>query len=629
MSDNEEIQGQEKTVETSGSSASAKDDKHESYERILELKRNKRSKKTAVTKVRHSLERLCAKKGELDIQSIEGQIEGLWELLEQSMSVMDELSHAYMQIGKHDSNATTNTEAENFESETLQAIERAEGAINEFLQVKSKQSSEPVSIVNTQHTPTSQQNLLAAENNTGNNVGVSKHKLDPLKVPVFEGDKTRFEDFWGLFSSLVDSGNEPANIKMARLRQSLKGTALEAIRGLGVSLPEYEEAKEILTTKFGGRRRQLQAYMDQLEAMPSLKGSDVQGFERFADLVRITVVKLQAEGRDGELGEGTLHGLLVKKLAERQVESYSRWLREHKKERSVLSLKDWLKEEVRVRVEAVEMVHGVEGMDLSLKRNEAGGGKFRYGDRGRSRTLFAGRGGVGGKDVKPPCALCEGNHGIWSCQRFQDMKVQDRWNIAKVKHLCFRCLGSDHQGKACLRSKACKTDGCTKNHHALLHDSAPPVKRPEDKNPVVPREGETDSRTHTTMHDTPATEALSLRTIPVWLKANNRKVKVNALLDDASNETFLNAEVAGVLDIQEPLQTVKVHVLNDEIETFESMPVNVTIESVDGQFCKNISVKTCPRKVTGNYKVEDWSVSKERWEHLTRCDFAKPAKDGM
>ena len=336
------------------------------------------------------------------------------------------------------------------------------------------------------------------------------------------------------------------------MRQNLKGTALEAIRGLGVSLPEYEEAKEILKTKFGGRRRQLQAYMDQLEAMPSLKGSDVQGFERFADLVRITVVKLQAEGRDGELVEGTLHGLLVKKLAERQVESYSRWLREHKKERSVLSLKDWLKEEVRVRVEAVEMVHGVEGIDLSLKRNEAGGGKFRYGDRGRSRTLFAGRGGVGGKDVKPPCALCEGNHGIWSCQRFQDMKVQDRWNIAKVKYLCFRCLGSHHQGKACLRSKACNTDGCTKNHHALLHDSAPPVKRPEDKNPVVPREGETDSRTHTTTHDTPATEALSLRTIPVWLKANNRKVKVNALLDDASNETFLNAEVAGVLDIQEP-----------------------------------------------------------------------------
>ena len=55
---------------------------------------------------------------------------------------------------------------------------------------------------------------------------------------MFEGDKTKFDDFWGLFSSLVDEEDEPANVKMARLHQSLTGTALEAIRGLGVTQPE-------------------------------------------------------------------------------------------------------------------------------------------------------------------------------------------------------------------------------------------------------------------------------------------------------------------------------------------------------------------------------------------------------
>lgn len=38
-------------------------------------------------------------------------------------------------------------------------------------------------------------------------------------------------------------------------------------------------------------------------------------------------------------GEGALHGLLVKKFEDSQVESYSRWLREHEKDRSVLSLR--------------------------------------------------------------------------------------------------------------------------------------------------------------------------------------------------------------------------------------------------------------------------------------------------
>lgn len=50
--------------------------------------------------------------------------------------------------------------------------------------------------------------------------------------------------------------------------------------------------------------------MDQLEKMPQLKNNDI------SDLVGIIVVKLKAEGRNGELGKGKSHSLLVKKLAE-------------------------------------------------------------------------------------------------------------------------------------------------------------------------------------------------------------------------------------------------------------------------------------------------------------------------
>lgn len=86
---------------------------------------------------------------------------------------------------------------------------------------------------------------------------------------------------------------------------------------------------------------------------------------------------------------------------------------------------------------------------------------------------------------------------------------------------------------------------------------------------------------------------------------------------------------AGVLGIQEPVETVKVHVLDNEVATFQSMPVNATIERVDGQFSNEISVKTSPRRGTGNCKVEDWNKSKPKWAHLKECEFAKPAKDGI
>ncbi len=52
----------------------------------------------------------------------------------------------------------------------------------------------------------------------------------------------------------------------------------------------------------------------------------------------------------------------------------------------------------------------------------------------------------------------------------------------------------------------------------------------------------------------------------VWLQANKRKVKVNAILDAASNETSLNEQVAGVFGLSEPLENVKIHVLNVEVQ---------------------------------------------------------------
>ena len=83
---------------------------------------------------------------------------------------------------------------------------------------------------------------------------------------------------------------------MTRLRQCLTGNALEAIRGLGVTIPEYEEAKEILKSKYGGPRQLLRAYMDQLEQMPLIRSNDIHALEKFADLVRITYGR-QATGR--------------------------------------------------------------------------------------------------------------------------------------------------------------------------------------------------------------------------------------------------------------------------------------------------------------------------------------------
>ena len=58
-------------------------------------------------------------------------------------------------------------------------------------------------------------------------------------------------------------------------------------------------------------------------------------------------------------------------------------------------------------------------------------------------------------------------------------------------------------------------------------------------------------RSHTTATaEGTQTGFLALRTVPVILKNGNRAIKVNALLDEASTKTYINADVASEIGLQ-------------------------------------------------------------------------------
>ena len=197
---------------------------------------------------------------------------------------------------------------------------------------------------------------------------------------------------------------------------------MEAIRGLGVPVHEYEEAKEILKTKYGGTRRLLRAYLDQLEQAPPIGSNDIHALEKFVDLVRITVVKLQAERRDGELEDGTLHSLLVKKLPDRRLENYSRWLNERAKQKSVIAFRDWLKDEVRFRIEAAEMANEIEPKPVQQVRPPRVPRVPSYQEQSRMRNFHTAAIGKEPNSTKRPCSLCQSfDHGVWFCKEFYDL----------------------------------------------------------------------------------------------------------------------------------------------------------------------------------------------------------------
>ena len=142
---------------------------------------------------------------------------------------------------------------------------------------------------------------------------------------------------------------------------------------------------------------------------------------------------------------------------------------------------------------------------------------------------------------KSPCVYYAENQEVYSFRHFQNMGVNGLWNVARDKRLCFYRLASDREGRACTKARPCNINGCKRNHHHLLHGFA--QANTKDGRVVSPLEG-APAHTHTsTSKQERATETFSFRTVPVWSKANDCKVKVNAMLDDGSNETFIDEEV--------------------------------------------------------------------------------------
>ena len=116
-----------------------------------------------------------------------------------------------------------------------------------------------------------------------------------------------------------------------------------------------------------------------------------------------------------------------------------------------------------------------------------------------------------------------------------------RNGVGKKFGLCYRCLGDDHLGNACKRSKSCNIDGCKENHHYLLHREKSPFLRSEtkeDENKEEDKKKDNGSgcdavrdRLLMSYRATQGQETkfIALRTVPVILKNGERKIHVNAL----------------------------------------------------------------------------------------------------
>ncbi len=630
---------------------------------IERLKKQKRVLKTQLSKLYTKLLRLisddsCEK--ECLIQGLEAYDEKQAEVL----AIIDELAIAYKKAGDDRNAVKTEDELDLVTNETNRDV----GTIKSFISATVIKETKSESVMSGVRQPDSQQQSRDRmdqmptpnaefeainswrelrrsrdeyEAKSNQTVGVDRN-LERIQIPKFDGDKSKFESFWAAFSAIVDETKELSKYKMLRLKACLEGKAAEVIAKLGYSEEAYEEAKNTLKRKFGGNRRQIQSQLEDLRNMSPFQKTDVQEIEKFSENLVHTIVMLKEHKLWNELQTNSmLYLLLIEKIPQSMLSSYFRWLTENRKDENLEALSEWMVAEAQFRIRALETR---EGMSSPKKKT--------YRDRThRNFAVVRGRG-------EANCVCCSKvGHRVWTCDKFKNGSVKQRWALAKEKRLCFRCLSDRHLGKDCPRTQVCGLNGCKSNHHRLLHEivgidqqnqdsqedkeKAPRFATGRSLKPVpdlngenataVAQKPEADKRAYmTTLASSKSVkEAVSFRTVPVWLKANGQKIKVNAVLDDASSASYISEEVAGALGLSAPYEPVTVQVLNESMETFDTMPVSLVLESSDGNVQVPFQAFTCPRQITGNYNVVDWKRHQQRWAHLQVCNFPEAIVDPL
>ena len=139
-------------------------------------------------------------------------------------------------------------------------------------------------------------------------------QLKRVQIPLFNGEKKNYQSWRASFLACIDSAPATAEYKLLQLRQYVSGEALKVIDSLGHSAAAYQAAKDRLDRKYGGKRRQIALYLEELEEFPQIRHGHAKDKEEFADLLDIAMINQQEAGQHYELGVGSLYAKLQRKI---------------------------------------------------------------------------------------------------------------------------------------------------------------------------------------------------------------------------------------------------------------------------------------------------------------------------
>ncbi|XP_072932283.1 uncharacterized protein [Epargyreus clarus] len=435
------------------------------------------------------------------------------------------------------------------------------------------------------------------------------HKVWDL--PDFNGSNEEWLPFKRSYMDSAEQFNDVQN--MARLRRTIKGAAREAIRSLLFASSEPQEILAALERRFGRPEQLVLAEVERMKDLPRISDAP-RDICAFASQVSNAVTTIEALKKVQYLYSPEITRVVIEKLS--PILRY-RWFDFNASmghdEPELVKLKKFLNSEA-------DLCGSFAPPELIKKRF----GQRRFPvhttqDDEEETHIVA----TSSEPYKKNCFHCNGEHWLTECKNFKEATTDEKWEIAKQKRLCFKCLRLRHVRTNC-KAQPCRK--CKRPHHTLLHSELTRTTAPstqQQKLAPSPCNQAKEIEDVRPVYAAADGARIYLKMMPVDIYGPKGSARVLALLDEGSTVSLLDASIASRIGATGEEKELILETVGGKIITKEkSQKMDLKIRGIH---------RRDKRALRGVRTVEELKLSPQYVDgkSIERCDHLKNLKNEL
>ena len=454
------------------------------------------------------------------------------------------------------------------------------------------------------------------------------NSLEKLSVPVWDGKRKSYLTWKHEFKYWMEKCKQDKEEQLQRFRKALPKYCFWADQVKYCK--SVEKAFEILDKEFADKRKLMDDLLNEITFHKQVK-SDSASFSRYATKIMGFANDMEENGCSVvDSNESPfIMSQLLSKLESRDNADFGRdMIREHREE-NITNLIEWLYREANLRSRGKRFnASDSTNQSISHKPQQINAVNSSYNKRTENalRNNSEHTNNSRTKQIEDDsCPLnCKTHHYLSECPVYQNLSVDERWEVVKQNNRCRKCLMTHHTN-TCKKPDGTTCKQCTKPHHYSLHNnrrnSYSTVNLNQQFNPLTSEINiETSTKSVLETQNSNVQENDKIKGIcPVQkIRVRNKYgefVEILAMIDSGSNVSLMSKAIVKRLGLEGPELHMTMNLAGGKQKSETSQQIEISLAPInDDQIIKTVHVLTVQKPCSAAKSISKAAV--KNYPHL-------------